>query len=160
MINTLSCDNEQDAVKFMIYPNCSLSRAGNQLFFLTIFCISFTIAIAFAWHGLWLVIPFAGMEMLALGIALYFCVRKLAQSEIVTIDKTAVTISVQHQGNIRASCSFPRAWTQVIVSSPISQMGTRHLWLRSHGKQVEIGAFLNDKEKQQLASALDYAIAY
>lgn len=160
MANTFFYKGKQDSAKFMIYPNRSLSWTGNQLFFLTIFCVSFTIATAFAWHGLWLVVPFAGLEMLALAAALYFCARRLNQKEIVSINQTSVTINVQRQGRSQASCSLPRAWTQVVVSSPISQMEARHLWLRAQGKQVEIGAFLDDQEKQQLANALNRAIAY
>ena len=143
--------------QFVIRPNRSLSRRGNQLFFLTLFCTSFIIAGAFTAMGMWIILPFAGFEMLCLGIALYCCAHRLSRRETVVVDGDEVRVSSGHE-KPEHSCTFQRAWVQVVLSSSRHHGGTRRLWIRSHGRQIEIGSFLNDADKGALARALDRAI--
>ncbi len=146
------------ASQFVIRPNLSLSRRGNQLFFLTLFCVSFLIAAAFAWFGLWMVLPFAGLEMLCLGAALYYCVRRLSRRETVVVEGDEVRVSVGHE-KPEKSCTFKRAWASVVMAPPRFQGEPKSLWIRSHGRQVEIGSFLSENDKWNLARALERAIA-
>ena len=143
--------------QFVIRPNRSLSRRGNQLFFLTLFCTSFIIAGVFAAMGMWVILPFAGFEMLCLGAALYCCVHRLSRRETVVVDRDEVRVSSGHRKPER-SCVFQRAWAKVVLSPPRNYGTSRRLWIRSHGRQVEIGSFLSDADKGNLAKALDRAI--
>ena len=59
----------------MIRPNCSLPWRGTVRFYLGIVIVSLGIAAAFAMKGIWLILPFAGLEMVALGAALYIVAR-------------------------------------------------------------------------------------
>ena len=143
--------------QFVIRPNRSLSRRGNQLFFLTLFCTSFIIAGAFTAMGMWVILPFAGFEMLCLGVALYCCAHRLSRRETVVVDGDEVRVSSGHE-KPEQSCTFQRAWARVVLSPPDRHGASRRLWIRSHGRQVEIGSFLNDADKGALARALDRAI--
>ena len=143
--------------QFVIRHNRSLSWRGNQVFFLTLFCVSFIIAAAFAWMGLWVILPFAGFEMLCLGAALYCCAHRLSRRETVVVDENEVRVSSGHEKPER-SCTFPRAWATVVLSPPPTRCAARQLWIRSHGRQVEIGSFLSDADKGDLARALNRAI--
>ena len=49
-------------------PNCSLTPRGAALFFASICTVSFSIALVMAFKGLWPIFPFAGLEMLLLGL--------------------------------------------------------------------------------------------
>ncbi len=144
--------------RFTIYQNQSLSKRGNQIFFLTMLCVSFTIALAFAWQGLWVIIPFAGIEMLALGLALYWCINRLSRVETITISDKEVSLDVQQQHCKQSSCRFPKAWTRATVLSPQAITQRRQLWLEGNRSKVEIGAFLDDREKVKLASAINKSI--
>ena len=44
--------------------------------------------------GMWLILPFAGLEMILLGSALTFCYIKNSQCEIVKIDEKNVSVSL------------------------------------------------------------------
>src|SRR5437868_14875252 len=55
---------------WLMKRNCSLSPRQVGWFYLSIVCLSFAIALFFAWRGSWLVLPFAGLDLLGLGIAL------------------------------------------------------------------------------------------
>ena len=78
---------EGDFKEFIIRPNSSLSWRGNKIFFFMLFFVSFIIAISFAMVGMWMILPFAGLEMLLLGSALTYCYIKNSQCEIVKIDE-------------------------------------------------------------------------
>ncbi len=144
--------------RFTIYQNQSLSKRGNQIFFLTLLCISFAIAFAFAWQGLWLIIPFAGIEMLALGLGLYWCINKLSRVETITVSDKEVSLDVRQQNRKQSSRSFPKAWTRATVLSPKTITQRRQLWLEGNREKVEIGSFLDDREKVKLASAINQSI--
>jgi len=144
--------------RFTIYQNQSLSKRGNQIFFLTILCVSFIIALAFAGQGLWLIIPFAGVEMLALGFALYCCMNKLSRVETITVSDKEVSLDVRQQNREQSSCSFPKAWARATVLAPKTITQRRQLWLEGNRAKVEIGAFLDDREKVKLASAINQSI--
>ena len=144
--------------RFTIYQNQSLSKRGNQMFFLTTFCLSFAIALAFAWHGLWLILPFAGIEMLALGLALYWCVNRLSRVETITVSDKEVSLNVRQRNHEQSSCTFPKAWTRATVISPQAVTQRRRLCLEGNRSKVEIGIFLADREKIELASAINKSI--
>ncbi len=67
---------EGDFKEFIIRPNSSLSWRGNKIFFFMLFFVSFMIAVSFAMVGMWMILPFAGLEMLLLGSALTYCYVK------------------------------------------------------------------------------------
>lgn len=144
--------------RFTVYQNRSLSCRGNQLFFFTLLCVSFTIALTFAWQGFWLIIPFTGLEMVALGFALYLCVNRLSRTETVTVSRNEVVVNVKQKNKMPLSYSFPkiRAWASVF--SPTSRVQKNRLWLSASETKIEIGAFLNDDEKYRLARAINRAI--
>ena len=144
--------------RFTIYQNQSLSKRGNQMFFLSMLCVSFTIALVFAWQGLWLIVPFASIEMLALGLALYWCTNRLSRVETITISDKEVSLDIQQQNCKKSSCRFPKAWTRATVFSPSAITQRRQLLLEGNRSKVEIGAFLGDREKINLASAINQSI--
>jgi len=140
-------------VHFVISPNRSLSWRGNQLFFAGMVVISFGIAGFFAAQGLWMMLPFAGLEMLLLGIALYRCCLRSGWREVVSIDEREVRIAVGRSTPERA-CTFQRCWARVILDKAAIKGYPSRLFIRSHGLQVEIGACLVDEERHSLAAAL------
>ena len=85
---------EGDFKEFIIRPNSSLSWRGNKIFFFMLFFVSFIIAISFAMVGMWMILPFAGLEMLLLGSALTYCYIKNSQCEIVKIDEKKVSVAL------------------------------------------------------------------
>ncbi|MGI9304903.1 MAG: DUF2244 domain-containing protein [Gammaproteobacteria bacterium] len=154
-----SADFPQRATRFVIRPNSSLSWRGNKLFFLSLFVVSFTIAVAFAWRGLWMVLPFAGFEMCLLGIALYLCAQRACRCEVVSISDDKVEVAVGRD-KPEQRCIFDRYWSQVILIKSIVAGYPSRLLIRSQGREVEVGACLTNDERHDLASALRRAIQW
>ena len=85
---------EGEFKEFIIKPNSSLSWKGNKIFFFMLFFVSFVIAFSFAMAGMWLIVPFTGLEMILLGSALTYCYIKNSQCEIVKIDENKVSVAL------------------------------------------------------------------
>lgn len=119
--------------------------------------ISFGIAGVFAAVGYWAVLPFAGLEMAVLGVALYLCASQAAWCEVISIDEDQVQV-IKGRDRPEQTFVFNRHWARVVLSRPAATGHPGRLSIRSHGQEVEVGAFLNRKEREQLASALQRAI--
>lgn len=150
-------DSEEACSRFLIRPNRSLEWRGIKRFYLGMVVVSFGIAVIFAWQGAWLILPFAGLEMLVLGGALYTVACRGYRWQTIYIKGNQVDIaegrSCKHQRQ-----TLQRAWAQVAVQpSPIYGHPTR-LLIRSHGQTVEIGSYLNESEKTKLAQELRDAL--
>ena len=86
------CDSAPASCRFVVRPNRSLSWRGTLLFFAAAFLVSVTIATGFAVIGLWLIFPFAGLEMLALAAGLYVCACRGHECEVIDIDGDKVEV--------------------------------------------------------------------
>lgn len=143
--------------RFLIRPNCSLPWRDAVRFYLGMVVVCFGIAIAFALKGAWLILPFAGLEMLVLGGALYVVARRAADWQEISIDGDRVDIHERDSGQEQVQ-TFQRAWVRVIYElAPIKGHPSR-LTIRSHGRSVEIGRCLNEDEKRYLAAQLSRAV--
>jgi uncharacterized membrane protein len=59
--------------------NCSISPAGLLCVFVALGSVSLAIGIGFAMLGAWLILPFAGLEVVALGAAFVVHARRVAK---------------------------------------------------------------------------------
>jgi uncharacterized membrane protein len=144
--------------RFVIMPNRSLSWHGNLIFFLFMVVISFGIAGAFAMLGYWVVLPFAGLEMIVLGAALYLCSVRSSRCEVISLANDTVEVVIgRHKPE--HSHTFNRYWMRVVLTPPRARGHPSRLLLCSHGRELEIGACLNNEERQQLARALEKSLA-
>jgi uncharacterized membrane protein len=148
---------EDTQLRFVIMPNRSLSWRGNLIFFLIMVAISFGIASAFAVLGYWVVLPFAGLEMVVLGAALYLCAMRSSRCEVISLGNDAVEVVIgRHKPE--HSHTFNRHWMRVVLTPPRARGHPSRLLLCSHGRELEIGACLNNEERQQLAKALEKSL--
>ena len=128
--------------------NNSLSSTGRILVFAFLFIVSVGIAGAFATLGAWLILPFAGLEMLGLYWAFRYVDRHAADYERIEIAGDRVRVE-QFEAGRAVSYEFNRCWAQVVAGP-----GGARLAFRSHGREVEIGRHVNDDERLALAREL------
>lgn len=137
--------------KIVARPNCALSPREMAKIVAILALFSLSVAIAFGFAGAWLVFPFAGMELLALAYAFYIIRIHADDYESITIEGDRLAIE-QHHHNNTSQVVFHRYWAQVVLRQMPG--GEHRLWLRSHGKEVEVGRFMNDRQKLALAQQL------
>lgn len=112
--------------------------------------VSLMVAVVFAALGAWLILPFAGLEVIALYLAFDWITRHAEDSESLEIRGNAVVLAVRENAQLRRYV-FNRAWAQVVVDAHANSV---RLALRSHGKEVEIGRYLDGDGKRGLAREL------
>lgn len=145
--------DQYDRHCFELRPNRSMSWNATVVFYLGVVAFSLTIAVAFLLLGFWPILPFAGVELLGLGSALYLCAKSGEAREVVRVSETSVTIEkgVKH---VERSWQFNRGWTRVTLVAPRVAWYPSRLLVGSHGTVVEVGQFLNEQQRRQLAGEL------
>lgn len=134
-------------------PNCSASWRSNKLALLALAVPSLAIAIGFTLLGAWPVLPFAGLELLALGSALYYVNWKLQYRHVITLSEESVCIDKGFYAP-RQSWIFPRQGTGLAI------VPERHPWegpglsLHRTGESVSVGEFLSREDSLELAALL------
>ena len=152
MVN-IDKNNARGDARFLLTPNLSISWQGLILFYFCTCLVALTVGIFFLLQGLWLILPFSGMEMLALGLALYLTSLKAHQRQVITIEENRVRVE-KGARNPDQSWEFDKVWVRVFNEFNTGSNKGRRLELGSHGIFVEIGEFLNNIEKDELAFEL------
>jgi uncharacterized membrane protein len=137
---------------FDLTPNVSLSPRGAGVFFAAVCAPTFGIAGIAAVLGFWPVLPFAGAEMLLLGWALYTNMQRRHEHE--TIDVSETQVVVEYSRGEAKRFVFPRHWARVKIRRPKSPLHRDRLIIESHGRGCEVGQFLSEEERHQLAAEL------
>lgn len=147
------CDARTADCCVVIRPNCSLSWQGTVAVYCGICLVSLTISLGFSLLGFWPILPFAGLELIALAISFYVCAVRNSTREVISIQ--GATVAVQKgRREPRESTQFQRAWARVELTKPEQRGYPTRLLICSHGRSVEIGHCLSDIERSQLAEDL------
>jgi len=150
------CDPSGSDCYWLIRPNCSLSWSSALKVYLFIATCCLGIGLAFAINGFWPVLPFAGLEVVALGTAFFLCLSRSQIREVVTVSADLVTVE-KGRRQPREYREYQRAWARVdLAPSSIAWYPSR-LAVGIPGRQIEIGRFLNEEERHALAEELTEA---
>lgn len=132
-------------------PNRSLPSSGKVKLLAWLATPPLIISIAFSLAGAWMVFPFAGLELLALAYAFYIIHCHAEDYESITIDGDRLGVEQRNVHRVHQT-EFHRYWVQVVLRR--SPYGEQRLWLRSHGKEVEVGRYINNEQRLALAQQL------
>jgi uncharacterized membrane protein len=134
-------------------PNQSATWSANKLLLIALAIPSLGIAAAFALIGAWPILPIAGLEIAALGTALYRVSWKLQYRHIITLS--------DHQVRIDKGYYLPRrSWRFARENTSISVDREQHPWdgpaicLHDRLERVSVGEFLNREDCLQLLALL------
>jgi uncharacterized membrane protein len=119
--------------------------------------VSAAVGAGFMMVGAWPVTGFFGLDVVLLYAAFRWHDRQSRRAEFVRLDRDGLTVRRLDPNGSSRSWQFEPYWLQVSIEAT-----TRHdhrLVLRSHGRSLEIGAFLTPDEREELACALRDALA-
>lgn len=146
--------NKETAIGHIILsPNMSARWKSTKIFLFIVSTFALAIALSFAAIGLWVILPFAGLEVMALLIVMYRVSKKCYQKEVIHLSKDAIVVE-QGQHSPRFSWHSELFWTRLIVQQSGHPWHSDKLFLRGRHDQIEIGAFLNEQEKLDLVKQL------
>ena len=135
-----------DSVSVDLAPNKSSSINENLVFFGFLSLICLTFGIGFFFIGATMILPFAGLEVLALILILRINRKWLNQKQALHLDKLYVKIEKDDKKMI-----FDRFLSKFLVEENNSK---KVLYLKSNNEKIEIGSFLNEEEKEELIDLL------
>ena len=140
--------------QIILTPNKSMTWETNKKILACMFVVSMIIGISFMSIGAWMILPFAGLEITLVGLAMYYVCWKLNFKQIITIEAESFLL--------QKGVYFPKQewrWqlsqVQLIRQSSNYRMSAPTLFLKHLNEVVEVGDFLNRKEKKQLRECLE-----
>ena len=156
MVETSINENTGLAV-IVLRPNNSASWRFNVLIVASLAFIAFCLSTYLALQGLWVVFPFAGLEIGFLFICLYLRLRANINTEVITFDEGTVVVE---RGSYHAekTWKYHRIWAKIYVKKPVTRGYPKQIFIRSHGKELELGSFLNKKDKEILIKDLKHIV--
>lgn len=146
------------SAQIVVRANQSLSWRGNLTVLASLGVVMAVIATGFAFAGLWMVLPFAGVELLALAIALYVTCRRLASNEVISLSPKSVQVETGYRYPVNRR-RVQRHWARIDLHTGRSAAERSRLYIRSHGQAIEVGACLTDEEREKLACELRQLLA-
>ncbi|RPG44273.1 MAG: DUF2244 domain-containing protein [Gammaproteobacteria bacterium TMED112] len=132
----------KDSLSLTLTPNNSSTYYQNLIFFgfLSVLCLTF--AIGFFVLGATMILPFAGLEIIILFIILKLNRDWLNQSEKIYLDKLYVKFK---KG--KNDLTFDRFLSKFSV---VDHKTKKKIFITTNKKKIEIGAFLNEEEIEEL----------
>lgn len=137
----------------VLRPNLAPNWTLTVVMYFVIATTSLLVAAVYTYVGFWPVLPFAGVELGLLGWALYISARRAQEREVIIIRAGRVEIQKGRRRPER-SWVFESYWTEVALRPSAHRWYASRLALRSRGEEVEVGGFLRDEERAELAGRL------
>jgi uncharacterized membrane protein len=140
------------AFVFESRPNHSLTRPQERLVFWSLAALCFATASGFSLLGYWLVLPFAGLEIGLLAWAFKVLRSREGDYETLVIAGDVVVLE-WHAGGRGERRELNRQWARVVCDCRTPGRNCR-LSVSSHGRATEVGQYLSDEGRLQLAATL------
>ena len=147
----VECHKEGSLTQLVLEPNRSMSWETNKKILLGIFFVNMTIALVWSFMGAWMVLPFAGLEVLCVGIGMYYARWKFSFKHVM--------LNEAESFKLQKGIYYPKQewqWQKknvtVIKRASPYRMSAPTILLKHLNDTVEVGDFLNRKEKKTLVS--------
>lgn len=146
-------------VRYLIRPNRSMDGRQAALVVLLVAAVSFVLAGGLALrYGAWPILPFAGLEVGMMAYVVWRVQTLSDNEEVLVLGDSWLDLTCRRRGHLE-SHRFSRYFVRVNLHRPRARNFRSRLEIGSHGKFVEIGAFLTDDERLSLAENLTARLA-
>ena len=151
---------DDESCRLLLTPNRSLTTRQAYVVFTGLAVWVLAVGTAAFFAGLPLVLPYSGLEVVAIGAAMYTTLRWTRREQRVEIAGDHIRIAKRAAGGADAGVyEFQRAWARLILETDAGGWYPSRLKLRSHGREVEIGEFLAEEERVALSEILAQYVA-
>jgi len=127
--------------------NVSISPAGLACVFAALGVAALAIGTGFALAGAWLILPFAGLEVLLLGAAFLLQARHASDYERIELDHGRLAIDVAQAERV--------AHYELDARAVRVETHGRQVVLRSAGQSLALGRHLDDASRAAFAAELE-----
>ncbi|MFZ2648484.1 MAG: DUF2244 domain-containing protein [Burkholderiaceae bacterium] len=141
------------SVRWQLSRHCSLAPRQLLLCYLGLCFLSLAIAAGFWSVGALMVLPYAGVELLAVGLALFIYARHAADSESIRLGAGRLVVECAFGRRVER-VEFAPAWVRI---EP--EHGDRSLVeLSGQGRKISVGRFVRPELRREFAEELRWAL--
>lgn len=141
------------SVQWLLKRNCSTTPRQMMGFYASLCGVSLVIGLFFWLQGATLVMPFASLEIVAVGLALLIYSRHATDSERIRLQSGRLTVERVFGRHVERA-EFAPAWVRI---EP--EHGERSLIeLSGQGQRIAVGRFVRPELRRQLAEELRWAL--
>lgn len=150
----LPCIGEQ-GMQWALKRNCSLAPRHLLGVYAVLFALSIVIGLGFLLVGLPAVLPFAGVELVAVGAAFWVYARHAADREEIILSHGELRVE-HHCGRRVDQARFRVEWLR--IESPRSDASL--VELTGQGRRIRVGRYLRPEFRPALAHELRMALSH
>lgn len=136
--------------EWLMKRNCSLTPRQLALAYAVLCSGAFAIALFFVLQGIWFVFAFALAEMAGIACALLHYARHALDQEHIALYDGCLLIERVQAGHLQQVRLDP-SWTRIALPD---NRRRRLIQLESRGVTVEVGSFVSEAIRQQVAQEL------
>jgi uncharacterized membrane protein len=141
------------SVDWRLRRNCSLAPAQLGWIYLSVCCVSLMIGTFFWLQGATLVLAFAWLEVMVVGLAFFIYARHATDGEWISIEGARVVVECETAGK-RERAEFDRQWVRV---EPLADERSL-IEMSGRGRSVEVGRFVRPEQRLMLAQEIRRAL--
>ena len=143
------------SIHWFLKRNCSVTPAQLGWFYASLCVLSLGIGIFFWFQGAKLILPFAGAELVAVGVAFMVYARHAADGEKISLQGAQLVVELENAGRLERS-EFDRAWVRI---EPKANDGSL-IEVSGQGRSVEVGRYVRPELRPALAREIRMALRH
>ena len=140
-------------IHWFLKRNCSVTPAQLGWLYASLCAVSLGIAMVFWFQGAVLILPFAWVELAAVGAAFLVYARHARDGETISLEGRRLVVELENAGRLERA-EFNRDWVRVEPGA-----GDRSLIeLSGQGRRVNVGRYLRPELRPVLAQEIRRAL--
>lgn len=143
----------QQTVQWLLKRNCSVTPAQLLWLYLSLCFVSLGIASFFWFQGAKMVMPFAWLELVAVGAAFRVYARHATDGERIVLQGGQLVVELENAGRLERA-EFNREWVRV---EPKNGDGSL-IEVSGQGRSVSVGRHVRPELRPALAREIRYAL--
>ena len=140
-------------IHWFLQRNCSVSPVQLAWLYVSLCVLSLGIGTVFWWHGATLVLPFAWIELVAVGAAFVVYARHAADGERISLQGRQLVVELENAGRLERA-EFDREWVRVEPSAADRSL----IEVSGRGRSVNVGRFVRPELRPALAREIRKAL--
>ncbi len=152
----VNCQINPGRTIIILMPNQSANRYQTLLLFCLVAGVTLSVALFWLLQGVWLVLPFAGLEIMVLAYVMARVSRATYQKQVITINQQWITVEEGETHPVRR-WQFERMATHIDVREAETPADCIELQLVTVNDRKVLGQFLNQQDLHVVRQALQQA---
>ena len=140
-------------IHWFLKRNCSVTPAQLGWLYLSLCVVTLGIGTVFWLHGAVLILPFAGLELAAVGIAFMAYARHASDGEHILLAGRRLVVELENAGRLERA-EFNRDWVRVEPGADDRSL----IEVSGQGRRVIVGRYLRPELRPALAREIRQAL--